>query len=127
MRKGGLALVAGFGRRDSVAAADLESSRHPTLVVVSDDDYASTGPRGWRSAAVITSWAGAALIHAAGVDRETYRAAAQAARIVGRCVLIETSSEHAEGWAELIQDKPALVIIPRTGAHPILPPGSVVH
>jgi hypothetical protein len=127
MRKGGLALVAGFDRQHAIAAAVLGGARHSTLVVVSDDDYHATGPRGWRSAAVITSWARAALIHAAGADRESYKAAAEAARLVGRAVLIETSSDHANSWAELVQDKPALVISPRGGPHPILPPRSAVH
>jgi beta-phosphoglucomutase-like phosphatase (HAD superfamily) len=122
VRRGGLALFFSSDRKQTVTVAELNQAALPTVVVVGDDDYSSSGPAGWRCSAALAEWAAAAVIHAAGATAGTYAEAAKAARLLGRAVLIETDTAHAAAWAEVFQGRPVLIVAPTTGPHPILPP-----
>ena len=120
VRRAEIELVNIAHRDAEVTVADL-SQTGAAVVLIGDDDYSSTGPTGWRCADTVTAWAAAAVVHASGATAETYAEAVHAARLLGRCVLIETDAAHAQDWAERFQGKPALIILPRTGVHPVPP------
>jgi hypothetical protein len=44
------------------------------MIVIGDDDHASTGPDAWPSWRRLKGWARAAMVHAAASDRDTYPA-----------------------------------------------------
>jgi hypothetical protein len=127
VRRGGLAVFFGSDRMQKVTVEDLDQAQRPTLAVVGDDDYRSTGPAGWRATPTLAAWAAAAVIHAAGASAETYAEAAKVARVKGRAVLIETDTAHVEQWAMVFQSCPVLLVLPRDGAHPVLPPRSAMQ
>lgn len=120
VRRGGLAIVFCSSRTDPLDIADLDQAPCPVVVVVGDDDYASTGPAGWRAASTLAAWARAAVVHAAGATADTYRQAADAARIVGHSVLVETDSAHALEWAAIFHEQPVLTVFATDGQHPAL-------
>ncbi|GAN76271.1 hypothetical protein [Acidisphaera rubrifaciens] len=126
VRQGKIQLTHVPHRDAEVTARDLPQTG-AAVVLVGDDDYSSTGPAGWRCAATIAAWAEAAVVHAAGATAETYAEAVHAARLLGRCVLIETDAAHAREWAERFPLKPTLVIVPRDGEHPTRPAAEVVQ
>ena len=106
---------------------DLDKIPSLAIVLIGDDDYASTGPSGWACSPTIAAWAGCAVIHASGATVETYRQAINGAHVRGRAVLVETDSAHAEKWAELFRPNPTLIILPHDGLHPIRPNRGAVH
>jgi len=116
--RGDLVLLS-VGDRASDPAKGIAPTDRATILIVGDDDYSSTGPTGWRSAATVATWAASAVIHAAAASAQTYFQAADAARETGRCALIETVPKHAAAWTELFRGKPALMIMPRDGVHPV--------
>jgi len=127
VRRGGLAVLFNSDRGQRVTADELNQAQRPTVVVIGDDDYASSGPAGWRCSATIAGWAAAAIVHAAAATAESYAEAAKAARLLGRAVLIETDTAHALAWAKVFEGRPVLVVAPTTGPHPILPPRSAIN
>jgi hypothetical protein len=127
VRRGGLAIVFVSDRDDPVTVDDLNEAERPTVVVVGDDDYRATGPSGWRATPTLVAWAAAVVVHAAGATADSYAEAAKAARELGRAVLIETDSAHAERWAIVFRACPVLLVLTRDGAHPVMPPRSAVH
>jgi hypothetical protein len=92
----------------------------PVVVLVGDDDHASTGPSGWKCARRLPEWAGAAIVHSAGGDPEHYRFALVTALGCGRLVLVETDTAHAAEWEELFRGRiPVLAIrAPEGRLHP---------
>ena len=122
VRRGGLAVISGFPRHQTMTAADLNRAARPTVVLVGDDDYSSTGPRGWCCAANLAEWAAAAVIHASAATAESYAEAAKAARLLGRAVLVETDTAHADEWAAVFPGRPVLGVLPKGGRpHPVMP------
>lgn len=107
--------------RNQRIATKLLNRGRPTVVVVGDDDYCSTGPKGWSGTPALVQWAAAAVIHAAGSSAESYSEAAKAARLRSRTVLIETDTAHAKDWALAFRDRPCLLVLPKSGPHPIVP------
>ena len=106
-------------RSSTVPMRLLKQQTKPTLVVIGDDDYQSTGPAGWQNAAALMRWCSRTVLHGSGADVATYRGIADVTAQVGRMLLVETSFEHLPAWVELAKDKPALVIVPQEGRHPI--------
>jgi hypothetical protein len=127
VRRGGLALLLQSARDEPLTVAELNEAARPTVVVIGDDDYASTGPAGWRCSGAIAEWAAAAVVHAAGATAESYAEAAKAARQLGRALLIETDTAHAEEWAMMFQGRPVLLVMPKDGSHPVMPARGAVH
>jgi len=125
VRKGCLTLVCVPNR--AVKLPDLNAAPAPTIVLIGDDDYFSTGPGGWACSPTIAAWAGCAVIHAAGTSVETYRQAIHGAHARGRAVLVETDAANAEPWAELFRPMPTLLVLPHDGVHPILPDRGSIH
>jgi|tagenome__1003787_1003787.scaffolds.fasta_scaffold20307639_2 hypothetical protein len=101
----------------------LNRSQRPMVVLLADDDGASTGSAGFRSWRRLKTWAGCALVHAAVADVETYTVAIAMAVLQGRLVLIETTSAQEPAWAEALQAAgiPAVGVLPRGGVHPMSP------
>jgi hypothetical protein len=98
----------------------LDPSRRPTLVVLGDDDYASTGPSGWAALPRLLRWARGALVHGSGADAASYQAAIAGALATDRFVLVETSAQCAPEWGRVFDARgvPVLVLLPREGTHP---------
>jgi hypothetical protein len=100
----------------------LKRSPRPVLVLVGDDDYATTGPAGWSATAMLLRWATSAVVHGTGGDIATYRMAADIAAANGRFLLIETSSAHVSTWRAALQAAgvPHLSLVPPSGGcHPL--------
>src|SRR3954471_14383213 len=68
-RQIGLAVV---GRGTPITDAALSHSKRPLIVLLGDDDDASSGPAGFPSWRRLKSWAGYGMIHAASADASTY-------------------------------------------------------
>ncbi len=106
--------------RDQRAPLDvMRRLDRPLLVWIGDDDDLSCGPDGWRCALQVTRWAKGGIVYAAGGEAHHYAIAVQGTLVERRFVLIETSSQHALAWADLMQGKPTLGILPRSGPHPV--------
>lgn len=120
--------------RDTVQPPFYRMSKRgrPTVVVVGDDDYQTTGPDGWVCADRLRSWAAFAVVHGTGGQRQHYAMAAVMAAEVRRLLLIETSSAGAQLWAGFLAERtPALrfmgVLPPDAGPHPVMPAKGEVH
>jgi hypothetical protein len=101
----------------------LNRSQRPMVVLVGDDDGASTGPSGFRAWRRLKQWAGCALVHAAAADVESYTVAIMMAAVLGKLLLIETSSAREPEWAAALEvaSIPAVGVLPRGGVHPVPP------
>jgi hypothetical protein len=100
----------------------LKHSRRPVLVMIGDDDYASTGPAGWAALPKLLRWAHSAMIHGTGADVASYRAAAGMAVTAKRFLLIETSSAFVDAWAAVLSAAriPSIALRPPAGGlHPL--------
>jgi hypothetical protein len=100
----------------------LESSRLPTIVLIGDDDPASTGPTGWTGFRRLEYWARAGFVHATGATVASYDFAVQLTVRCGRLVLIETASQYADEWTEALMRRRirTMKMIPPPGQqHPI--------
>jgi len=107
-------------------ARRIASITRPIVVLVGDDPPpghdAALGPLGWRCAARLRRWCNWAMVHGAGGEHGHYSAAAQAAEMVGRVALVETSSHKANAWRDFIACPNTLLIVPRDGLpHPTVP------
>jgi hypothetical protein len=101
----------------------------PTVALIGDDPGTPNGmggPDAWRCARKLGAWAQAAIIHGAGGEAAHYQAAVDAALLVQRVLFIETTSAHAKAWAERIGCPRTLLILPRSGPHPVIT-GETVH
>ena len=108
----------------------MRETSHPTVLLIGDDPggpNGAGGPDAWRCACKIGGWAQAVFVHGAGGEDEHYRAAVAAALKVSRVAFIETTSRHAAGWAERIGCPRTLLILPRTGPHPVPGSAEAVH
>ena len=115
-------------RRDGMASnRTLKTIQRAVLVIVGDDDYSSTGPAGWPTAAPLMRWTRAVMAHGAGAEPDHYRAAVASTEAHGRFVLVETSSEHVPAWMACAADRVAVAIVPRNGPHPVLPSRGPMH
>ncbi len=105
--------------------------RRPIVVVVSDDDYQTTGPDGWACADKLRSWAAFAVVHGTGGQRQHYAMVAVMAAKMRRLLLIETSSAGAQLWAGFLAERtPPLTfmgLLPPDGSHPVMPAKGEVH
>jgi hypothetical protein len=112
---------------DAVDLRAFERLGLPAVVVVQDDDHANTGPAGFPAARKALRWARGLVIHASRGEPWHYAATASLAEELRAVVLVETGTEHAEPWADLARRAALLrghigfMLLPRSGAHPILP------
>lgn len=120
VREGAIALCP-IGRRDS-RFQPSDAHGKPVVIVIGDDDYASTGPAGWACTEAVANYASAAVVHGAGATASTYKMAIVNALAVGKVVLVETSSAYADAWAEAFARMPTIVIAPPERAHPVSRP-----
>ena len=126
-------LNACFPMRDTVQPPFYRLGKHgrPIVVIVGDDDYATTGPDGWACADKLRAWASFAIVHGTGAQRQHYAMAAVMAADVGRLLFIETSSVGAQLWAGFLAERtPPLAfmgLLPPNGAHPVTPSKGKVH
>ena len=102
----------------------LSRSRRASLILVGDDEGQTTGPYGWAAADQLARWTRGAMVHGTGGCRASYTLAVNMAQAAGRFVLVETSSDAAEAWAEIFDraDVPTLILRPSGGGvHPVEP------
>jgi hypothetical protein len=102
----------------------LDRTNRPKVVIVGDDDYASTGPTGWVATRRLMHWTRAALVHGTGGTPEDYVGAVAMAIQWDKMLLVETSSDHLMAWAGVVQNAPHRItaIFKRPtapGLHPI--------
>jgi hypothetical protein len=112
------------GREAPAPLRIMEQSPRPVVLVLGDDDYASTGPTGWAAWQRVSYWARAATVHATGADVASYQMAIGMALLRPRFLLVQTDSAHAHEWAEALHRRriPALGLLPLEGIHPVPPP-----
>ena len=125
VRRGEICLIAPEDRTALVSMGSLKRAPLPVLVLIGDDDYASTGPAGWACTPTLLRWARQAIVHGTGADVPTYRLAVEMAVGCRRGLLIETSSVFAPVWREALrtarQPVPTLTLVAPDGAHPVMP------
>lgn len=99
----------------------LKNTARPLVVLLGDDDYATTGPTGWAAMPGFLRWASGALVHATGGDVPSYQMAIGLALVRPRFLLVETDSVHAEEWGAVLCRRriPCIGFVPPSGVHPI--------
>ncbi|WP_198374056.1 hypothetical protein [Neoroseomonas rubea] len=114
------------------AGEEAMSLRHianhplPALIIMADDDHASSGPARFPAARKALRYARAHMIHAAGGQPSDYALAIQAAMAQRSCCLVETDAAHLDEWARfaaraaLPRRVPTLLVRPTDGVHPII-------
>jgi hypothetical protein len=118
---GRIALTAILHRKAKWSPHDL-NTKLPTVVLIGDDHGHSRDPAAWRCSMAAVAWARSAIIHGCGAERFHYQQAITAAEVTGRCLFVETDSDHVAAWVSVIAPRgiPGLSIIPRAGKkHPI--------
>ncbi len=103
VRAGRIAVVAPERQAAGNCLREAKRIGRPVLLLIGDDDHASTGPSGWRCARKLREWARAAIVHGTGGRREHYEWAATAAAMQRRLVMIETDSGHLAEWASPVR------------------------
>ena len=94
----------------------------PTIVLIGDDDYATTGPSGWPGVASLLRWAALTVVHGSGGTAEDYQWFVELAEARTRLLLIETTSEAAPMWAAAAPAGSPMrvwVLLPTDGPHPV--------
>jgi len=120
--KDGIIALVELTREAALPSAALEKISRPTLLLVGDDDYASTGPGGWAAASRLHYWARGGMVHATGADVFSYRSVIFATLMARRYALVETDTAHAEVWGTYLSRRiPGIVVLtPADGAqHPL--------
>ncbi len=124
VRRGRLAAMQ-LDRKAVAPMGTLKRAPLPCLVVLGDDDYASTGPAGWASVPRLLRWARGALIHATGADIASYKMAVGMALKCRQFLLIETDFPHMREWGEALlaapRPVPFVALQPSNGVHPVMP------
>jgi len=95
----------------------------PTIVLIGDDAGDSRDPAEWRCAMSAIAWAHCAIIHGTGAQATHYREAIRGAQRLGRCLFVETDSDHVPAWIAAILPRgiPTLRFIPPPGrVHPAM-------
>lgn len=102
----------------------LNKAHQPGVILIADDEGNTTGPLGWVATSQMLAWANGAMVHATGGDRASYVMAVMMAETSGRFLLIETSSDAADSWAEVLVKANIKTVILKPsgdGLHPVEP------
>lgn len=123
VQSGALSLVWANDRQTSPSALRraLDDAGSPTALILDGDDYFPGAPDDWRCAGAALGWAKGVLVHGAAGERGDYEAAALAAVLTGRLLVVHCSGAEAAAWAERAGAASLcpLVIAPRPGVvHP---------
>jgi hypothetical protein len=122
VRRGEIATVE--PARDAVVPNKiLERSLLPTIAIIGDDDYASTGPAAWPATRRLFRWTRGAMIHASGADAASYQFAIDMTLRCRRFLLIETDTAHLHEWGAALRARgvPFIGLQPPSGSHPVMP------
>lgn len=120
---GRIAFTAVLHRKAKWSPHDLRT-KLPTVVLIGDDHGDSRDPSAWRCSISAISWARAAIVHGTGAMAWHYAEAVRAAELTGRCLFVETDSDHVAAWLSAISPRqiPGLSLIPPAGQrHPVMP------
>ncbi len=121
----GLICLCEVPRGVDVPLKRIDRAGRPAIILLGDDDYASTGPIGWPSTRKLVYWARSAFVHGTGGTADDYANAVMMAQRWRRLLLIETDSQHLMDWARVIQNAPRRIdaVFKRPtadGVHPLL-------
>lgn len=102
-------------------------TRPAVMLLAGDPGYGETsfGPGRWRCAAKAKAWAASAIVHGGAGERAHYVSALAMAELMGRVVMIETTSALVDAWGVFLAPLPRIGFRPAKGIHPIKP--GVVH
>lgn len=89
------------GQRMPLRLLDMVRDRRPLVVVLADDGLHPAGPAGYPQARRLMGWAASIVIHAAAGEAWHYAAVAEATRLCGRVLLVETCTAHQGAWVAL--------------------------
>jgi hypothetical protein len=92
-----------------------------TVAMIGDDADDSRDPAEWRRSLSAIAWSRAVIVHGTGAETWYYGEATRAAEVTGRCLFVETDSNHAPAWIEaaIPRQVPLLTIIrPEGRVHP---------
>jgi hypothetical protein len=102
-----------------------------SVLLIGDDDGAERGPPGWPAAAKAIEWARWFLVHAAGAEPDHYHMAIAMAQLHRRVLVIECTTRTLPAWMAMTAKGRnrvgGVVIYPRGGVHPVLPPCGAMH
>lgn len=81
----------------------LKPAKHsrPTVVVLGDDAGPSAGPAAFPQARRLFRWASWVMLHSAGGEPWHYACAAEAATLMRRALVVETSTAGLPAWVAL--------------------------
>ncbi len=109
--------------------ATMARLTRPTVLILSGDPgwgEPAFGPGRWRCARKARAWASAAIVHGSGGAPEHYRGALVTAELVGRLMLVETTSSLVDAWGAFLAPLPRIGYRPPgEGVHPVRP--AVIH
>lgn len=104
----------------------MNTTEKPLMLILAGDSQESAGPDEFLGLWRPMKWAKAILLHGAGGEERHYTEVVDAARLVRRVLVVETSSNHLPAWdaarRRLAACTPALIITTRPGiVHPVAP------
>lgn len=108
-------------RHREVWSPRLLHSSLPRVLLIGDDAGDSRDPSEWRCAMSAMAWARSAVVHGTGAKPDHYKIAIELAVQTGKCLLVETDSDHAPVWADGLHAPgfPLFLFIPPGGGtHP---------
>ena len=119
-------IICYLGTHEGTSARTIKTfcaaARGPQLISIGDDGDLPTGPDGWPQAKRLLKWARRVIVHAGPGRVEEYQDAVIETVLVGRVLLIETGTAHAEAWRVLAvaarPDHSVHVLLPAHGPHP---------
>ena len=108
-------------RGGRVSIRHLRTFKRPVLVLIGDDDHASSGPSGWPNVQRLLRWSAGVIVHAGPGHPEHYAAAVEDAVTFRQVVFVETSAEYANVWLKAVPPgRRTHLLVPANGVHPVL-------
>lgn len=123
------------GQRLPLSQLDMQRHPRPFAVILGGDAGGPAGPDAFPQARRLLRWAAGIVLHGAGGEARHYGAVAEAAMLLRRVALVETTTAALPQWlalkAEVAPATPALVVEvpPGKPAHPTMtaPAGAVIQ
>lgn len=97
-------MILAAGARMPLAMLDPVRNPKPLIVILGDDYGPSEGPDAFPQARRLFRWARWMMLHGAGGEPWHYAMAAEAAVLMGRVLIVETSSAGLPAWVAFKAD-----------------------
>jgi hypothetical protein len=105
--------------RRTVQTLDSVRSELLAVAVIGNDDGDSRDAAERRRALSAIAWSRGIIVHGTGAQPGHYAEAIRAAEHTGRCLFVETDSDHVSAWLAILPRRvPVLSIVPPPGSGP---------